>query len=425
MARHWQAQGARRLHVVDLDAARSGGRDNAAQIRRLLAAVDIPVQVGGGVRSLETARALLGDGADRVVVGSALAEQPTRAAEWVVALGSARLVVAVDARSGRVAVHGWLDTTELDTVSFARHLAEAGVRRVLYTDIGRDGMLSGPDLEGTRLLVDQGGLHVLGSGGVASVAHLRGAGQRRRRGRDRRHRALRRSTGAGRRARRRLLGGRGMLTRRVIPCLDVDRGRVIRGVRFSADRVVGDAVELAAEYNRQGADELVFYDITASAEERGLMLDVLRAGRGAGLHPADRRRWRAHRRRRRDPPARRRRQGQRQHAGGAQPGADRRGGRPLRLAVHRAVDRRALERRAGLLRGGHPRRAPADGHGGPGLGRARGRARRWRDRRQQHRRRRNARRVRADAHRHDRRPACRCRSSPAAAQARSSTCARC
>jgi len=66
-----------------------------------------------------------------------------------------------------------------------------------------------------------------------------------------------------------------MLTRRVIPCLDVDRGRVIRGVRFSADRVVGDAVELAAEYNRQGADELVFYDITASAEERGLMLDVL------------------------------------------------------------------------------------------------------------------------------------------------------
>ncbi|MBV9356401.1 MAG: 1-(5-phosphoribosyl)-5-[(5-phosphoribosylamino)methylideneamino]imidazole-4-carboxamide isomerase [Chloroflexi bacterium] len=173
MARHWQAQGARRLHVVDLDAARSGGRENAAEIRRLLAAVDIPVQVGGGVRSLDTARALLADGADRVVVGSALAEEPARAAAWVDALTSARLVVAVDARGRRVAVHGWLDATELDIVSFARHLAEAGVRRVLYTDIGRDGMLSGPDVEGTRALVDLRRLHVLGSGGVAGVEHLR------------------------------------------------------------------------------------------------------------------------------------------------------------------------------------------------------------------------------------------------------------
>ena len=173
MARHWQAEGARRLHVVDLDAARSGGRDNAAQIRRLLAAVDIPVQVGGGVRSLETARALLADGADRVVVGSALAEEPARAADWVAALSPSRLVVAVDARAGRVAVHGWLDTTQLDTLAFAAHLAGAGVERVLYTDIGRDGTLSGPDLAGTRALVDQGKLHVLGSGGVASVEHLR------------------------------------------------------------------------------------------------------------------------------------------------------------------------------------------------------------------------------------------------------------
>jgi phosphoribosylformimino-5-aminoimidazole carboxamide ribotide isomerase len=173
MARHWQAEGARRLHVVDLDAARSGRRDNAARIRRVLAAVDIPVQVGGGVRSLDTARALLADGVDRVVVGSALAEEPARAAEWVDALSSPRLVVAVDARAGRVAVHGWLETTELDTVSFARHLTLAGVERVLYTDIGRDGMLSGPDLDGTRALVDQAGLHVLGSGGVASVEHLR------------------------------------------------------------------------------------------------------------------------------------------------------------------------------------------------------------------------------------------------------------
>jgi phosphoribosylformimino-5-aminoimidazole carboxamide ribotide isomerase len=171
MARHWQALGAQRLHVVDLDGARDGVRGNAAAIADLLAAVDIPVQVGGGIRSLDTARLLLEQGADRVVVGTAAAEQPRALGQWLQALGAERLIVGVDARGGHVATHGWQNQTDLDVVTFCHLLAEVGVVRVLYTDVGRDGMLGGPDVEGTRAVA--GVLAVLGSGGVSSVDHLR------------------------------------------------------------------------------------------------------------------------------------------------------------------------------------------------------------------------------------------------------------
>jgi phosphoribosylformimino-5-aminoimidazole carboxamide ribotide isomerase len=171
MARHWQALGAQRLHVVDLDGARDGVRGNAAAIADLLAAVDIPVQVGGGIRSLDTARLLLEQGADRVVVGTAAAEQPRALGQWLQALGAERLIVGVDARGGHVATHGWQNQTNLDVVTFCHLLAEVGVVRVLYTDVGRDGMLGGPDVEGTRAVA--GVLAVLGSGGVSSVDHLR------------------------------------------------------------------------------------------------------------------------------------------------------------------------------------------------------------------------------------------------------------
>jgi phosphoribosylformimino-5-aminoimidazole carboxamide ribotide isomerase len=171
MARHWQAQGAQRLHVVDLDGARDGVRGNAAAISKLLEAVDIPVQVGGGVRSLETARTLLDQGVDRVVVGTAAAEHPDALAAWIEALGAERLIVGVDARNARVATHGWQNLTDLDVPGFCQALVRVGVRRVLYTEVGRDGMLGGPDIEGTRAVARIVG--VLASGGVSSVDHLK------------------------------------------------------------------------------------------------------------------------------------------------------------------------------------------------------------------------------------------------------------
>ena len=171
MARHWEAEGAQRLHVVDLDGARDGVRANAKVIRRLLRAVQIPVQVGGGIRSLETAQSLLAEGAARVVIGTTAAEQPQAMSKWIQTLGAEHVVVGVDARGGRVATHGWQNVTDLDVLSFCQLLKDCGVERVLYTDVARDGRLSGPDVEGTRAIADL--LKVIGSGGVSTVDHLR------------------------------------------------------------------------------------------------------------------------------------------------------------------------------------------------------------------------------------------------------------
>jgi phosphoribosylformimino-5-aminoimidazole carboxamide ribotide isomerase len=175
MARHWQGQGASRLHVVDLDGARDGVRANASVLERLLQAVSIPVQVGGGVRSLETARALLDQGADRVVVGTRAAEEPDVLAQWAQELGAERLVVGVDARDGHVATHGWLNVTDLTVLDLCTRLAASGIRRVVYTDVGRDGVLTGPNVETTREVAQVIG--VIGSGGVATVEHLRALAQ--------------------------------------------------------------------------------------------------------------------------------------------------------------------------------------------------------------------------------------------------------
>ncbi len=171
MARHWEAEGAQRLHVVDLDGARDGIRANADVIRRLLQSVRVPVQVGGGIRSIETAQSLLAEGAARVVVGTTAAEDPEVMRTWVAELGAEHVVVGVDARGGRVATHGWQNVTDLDVLKFCQLLKDCGVERVLYTDVARDGRLSGPDVEGTRAIANL--LRVIGSGGVSTVEHLR------------------------------------------------------------------------------------------------------------------------------------------------------------------------------------------------------------------------------------------------------------
>src|SRR5690348_8186231 len=127
MARHWEAEGAQRLHVVDLDGARDGLRANASTIATLLRAVSIPVQVGGGIRSLETARELLEQGASRVIVGTAAAERPEVLCEWLDTLGAEQFVVGLDARDGKVATRGWLNLTDVHAVSFGQQLAARGV----------------------------------------------------------------------------------------------------------------------------------------------------------------------------------------------------------------------------------------------------------------------------------------------------------
>lgn len=172
MAALWQSQGARMLHLVDLDGAFSGSPKNLDVIRDILAAVDIPVQVGGGIRTLETVERLLELGAARVILGTVAILKPDLVCEACSRFGDT-VLVGIDGRNGRVAIEGWGVTVDKETIELAREMKELGVKRVVFTDIRRDGTLRGPNLEATGELARATGLKVVASGGVSTTDDLR------------------------------------------------------------------------------------------------------------------------------------------------------------------------------------------------------------------------------------------------------------
>ena len=173
MALSWQEQGAHRLHVVDLDGAIQGKPTHLDVISAIVRALDIPIQVGGGIRDIATADAWLEVGVDRVVIGTAAVRDPDMVVEACKKHGRQRVVVSVDAKEGLVALHGWKESSNVTVLELANQMADTGVVRLLYTDIARDGALTGPDFEGNKLLAEESGLAVLASGGIASVQHIK------------------------------------------------------------------------------------------------------------------------------------------------------------------------------------------------------------------------------------------------------------
>lgn len=171
-ARGWQAQGAPRLHVVDLDGAFAGAPSQTAIVRAIIEALAIPVEVGGGLRELSAVQAVLEAGARWAVVGTRAALDPTFLAE-VCRLFEDRIIVAVDACDGRVAVDGWKRVLDLEATALARGAAGAGAAAVLYTDVARDGTQGGPNLWSTEAVARAAGIPVLASGGVGSLEDLR------------------------------------------------------------------------------------------------------------------------------------------------------------------------------------------------------------------------------------------------------------
>ena len=159
-ARDWEDLGAPRLHVVDLDGARAGMPVNHGVMAAIAAASGVPIEVSGGLRTLEDIAAAVRYGAGRIQIGSAAVRDP------------AMLAAAIDARDGRVATDGWEKATDLDAVEFAHRMAESGVARVMVTDIGRDSTLTGPNFELLGRLVDELAIPVVASGGVAAVSDL-------------------------------------------------------------------------------------------------------------------------------------------------------------------------------------------------------------------------------------------------------------
>jgi phosphoribosylformimino-5-aminoimidazole carboxamide ribotide isomerase len=171
-ARRWVAAGARALHIVDLDGARTGEPVNVEHVRRITDAVDVPVQVGGGLRGIESVRQVVAAGATRIILGTA-AYSDIDFLDAAVAELRDRLIVSVDARRGRVAGAGWTEQTDFPAASVLETLGRRGVRRFVYSSIERDGMLSGPDpAEVTEIAQAVKGTFVY-SGGVSSIDDLR------------------------------------------------------------------------------------------------------------------------------------------------------------------------------------------------------------------------------------------------------------
>lgn len=168
MAEHWQSLGAKRLHVVDLDGAFAGQPANRAAIRGICNALDIPVQLGGGLRDLTMIEGMLELGVQRVIIGSAAISNPSLVEQACEAFPG-QVCVGIDAKSGLVAVHGWDDVTDVKAVDLARKFEDAGVSAIIYTDIARDGMLTGPNIEETVNLARAVSIPVIVSGGVAHM----------------------------------------------------------------------------------------------------------------------------------------------------------------------------------------------------------------------------------------------------------------
>ena len=327
------------LHVVDLDAAFTGEPRNRHLIEQVVEATGCRVQASGGVRTLEDVQASLDYGAERVVIGTMALSDPDFVRRVLDAVGP-RIAVGLDARGRTLQARGWTEEAG-DLFEAIDAFSAMGVPRFVYTDVAKDGMLQGPNVDMLQQVAD-----------ATDAARHRV----RRRRQPRRPAAARRLPPPGRRRHRRqgpvrrgvhARGGpRGLARRpagagrrpvslaaRVIPCLDVTDGRVVKGINFVDLRDAGDPVELARVYDREGADELVFLDITASSDDRDTMVDVVERVAEPGRDPVRGRRWDPHRRRRAPDAARGRGQGRVQHRGGPTPrGADR-GRRGLRVAV--------------------------------------------------------------------------------------------
>jgi len=170
-ARHWEAQGAELLHVVDLDGAFAGVPRNLAAIKAIRSAVAIPVEVGGGIRDVDTIHILVSIGIDRIILGTAAIENPVFVREACTRYPG-KIAVGIDAKDGMVAIKGWAEVTNVEAIDLAKRMQEYGVIAVIYTDIKRDGMLTGLNLTATKLLAESLRIPVIASGGVSTIQDI-------------------------------------------------------------------------------------------------------------------------------------------------------------------------------------------------------------------------------------------------------------
>jgi phosphoribosylformimino-5-aminoimidazole carboxamide ribotide isomerase len=171
VALRWQSEGAKRLHLVDLDGAARGKPCNLEAIKSIIAAVSIPVQLGGGIRTLETIQKLLDAGIDRVILGTVAVEKPELVKNACKKYGE-QIIVSIDAKDRQVATRGWLEKSKVMASELAVKIIDLGVKRLIYTDISRDGTLTSPNFEAIKELLSRVNVPVIAAGGISSIEHL-------------------------------------------------------------------------------------------------------------------------------------------------------------------------------------------------------------------------------------------------------------
>lgn len=277
VAQSFAAAGCPGIHIVDLDAAKKGSPVNSALVIAIAQSVNVPVQIGGGIRDLATVARYLNNGVARVIIGTAACEDSEFVRQAIERFGAERIVISVDIKNGAISTRGWLQNSALSIDAMIDRLKAAAVRLVIVTDVSKDGTLSGANFSITSQFV-AAGFQTITAGGVtncADIIELKKCG----------------AFGA--------IIGRGIyegtitvadavaaaantsnLLKRIIPCLDVKAGRVVKGTHFTQLRDAGDAVELARLYSDCGADELIFLDITATEQRRAALQQLVRAVAG-------------------------------------------------------------------------------------------------------------------------------------------------
>ena len=175
MAKEWERQGAEYIHVVDLDGAKTGDSLNKTAIERMAKSVQVPIQVGGGIRTMDAIDSHIANGVSRVIIGTAAIEDPQFVGD-AVAKYDRKIAVSIDARNGFVATNGWTETSDVKAVDLLLRLADIGVKTVVYTDILKDGMLLGPNFIELQMMNEASGIDIIASGGVSTerdIAKLR------------------------------------------------------------------------------------------------------------------------------------------------------------------------------------------------------------------------------------------------------------
>ena len=272
VAKKFEKEGAALLHIVDLDGARLGYPANEEIIFAIAKAISIPLQIGGGLRTYEQAKKYLGNGIEKIIFSTVAVENPDLLSRLLEDFGSERILVSVDIKDGKVATRGWLENNICTVSEVIDLLKNAGVTNVIVTDISKDGLLKGPNFELAKEFINEGFKTIM-AGGVSSLDDLEmlnklgafGAiiGK-----------AMYENKIDLRESQEKVVY-RNNLAKRIIPCLDVKNGRVVKGTHFKELRDAGDPVELGKLYSELGADELVFLDITATLENRKTLCDLV------------------------------------------------------------------------------------------------------------------------------------------------------